>query len=107
MIKLFTGPFLFRGIYLFTNLVALTFPVIQLIHTFRIQYKQVPDSVMKISYVSLWNMDVRVLNGNVKAPAMNSQGYLDVREQNGDIRQINPRTIRNLQIGKSCYAVKP
>lgn len=51
--------------------------------------------------------DVRVLNGTVKADTfMNNQGYINVKESNGDIRQINPRTITELKINKECYIVK-
>lgn len=50
---------------------------------------------------------VRILNGNVKlANFMNNQGYINVKEKNGDQRQINPRTIQELRISGSLYTVK-
>lgn len=49
----------------------------------------------------------RTLNGNVRLDNfMNNQGYINVRESNGNIRQINPRTITALTIAGSQYNVK-
>lgn len=51
--------------------------------------------------------DVRYLNGVVKASNfMNSQGYINVTESNGNKRQINPRTILALKISKKTYVTK-
>lgn len=49
----------------------------------------------------------RTLNGNIRLDNfMNNQGYINVRESNGNQRQINPRTITALKIAGSQYIVK-
>ena len=49
----------------------------------------------------------RDMNGNVRLDNfMNNQGYINVRESNGNIRQVNPRTITALKIAGSQYVVK-
>lgn len=49
----------------------------------------------------------RFLNGVVKASNfMNNQGYINVTESNGNKRQVNPKTIFALSIGKVIYKTK-
>lgn len=49
----------------------------------------------------------RVLNGNIRLDNfMNNQGYINVKESNGNTRQVNPRTITALKIAGSQYIVK-
>lgn len=67
--------------------------------------KESKGSFMTVTFKKIDN-SVRVMNGNVKlANFMNLMGYINFKERNGDLRQVNPKTLISLKVKGQTYVI--